>query len=118
MRGGPRLRGRRPAGSSRGLWTRAMADATVAVVADVVEPLPSSTGILPREEPGADGPFSLLMLERHGSVTFPGVHAFPGGVVDPGDHDVRGALPADQTWAPAGGGARPPRAPPYWGAAR
>jgi recombination protein RecT len=94
-----------------------MADATVAVVADVVEPLPSSTVILLREEPGADGPFSLLMLERHGSVTFPGVHAFPGGVVDPGDHDVRGALPADQTWAPAGEGDRPPDALPYWVAA-
>jgi 8-oxo-dGTP pyrophosphatase MutT (NUDIX family) len=83
-----------------------------------VEPLPSSTVILLRDAPGLDGPFHVLMLERHGSVTFPGAHAFPGGVVDPGDHDVAGAtLPADQAWAPAGEGDRPPDALPYWVAA-
>jgi len=83
-----------------------------------VEPLPSSTVILLHDEPGGDGPFRVLMLERHGSVTFPGVHAFPGGVVDPGDHDVPGAaLPADQAWAPEGEGDRPPDALPYWVAA-
>ncbi|MGH7894517.1 MAG: hypothetical protein ACREQL_07605, partial [Candidatus Binatia bacterium] len=37
------------------------------------EPLPSSTVILLREERAGDGPFSVLMLERHGSITFPGV---------------------------------------------
>jgi 8-oxo-dGTP pyrophosphatase MutT (NUDIX family) len=82
-----------------------------------VEPLPSSTVILLREEGGADAPFSLLMLERHGSVTFPGVHAFPGGVVDPGDHEVPGTLPPEQAWAPPGEGDRPPEALPYWVAA-
>ncbi len=82
------------------------------------QPLPSSTVVLLREEASPDGPFSLLMLERHGSVTFPGVHAFPGGVVDPGDHDVTGAtLPPDQAWAPPGEGDRPPEALPYWVAA-
>jgi 8-oxo-dGTP pyrophosphatase MutT (NUDIX family) len=95
-----------------------MAEATVGAVADVAEPLPSSTVILLRDGTGADAPFSVLMLERHGSVTFPGVHAFPGGVVDPGDHEIEGAvLPADQTWAPAGEGDTPHDALPYWVAA-
>jgi len=81
------------------------------------EPLPSSTLILLRDQ-GAEDAFSVLMLERHGSVTFPGVHAFPGGVVDPGDHAVPGAaLPREQAWAPAGEGDRPPDALPYWVAA-
>jgi 8-oxo-dGTP pyrophosphatase MutT (NUDIX family) len=84
----------------------------------VSSPRPSSTVILLRDEPGADGPFSVLMLERHGSIAFPGAHAFPGGVVDPGDADAPGArLPADQQWAPAGEGDRPPDALPYWTAA-
>ncbi len=87
-------------------------------VANVVEPLPSSTVVLLREESGDDAPFSLLMLERHGSVTFPGVHAFPGGVVDPGDHEIANAtLPPDQAWAPAEEGDTPPGALPYWVAA-
>lgn len=82
------------------------------------EPLPSSTLILLRDEPAAGDPFAVLMLERHGSVTFPGVHAFPGGVVDPGDHVVPGArLPADQAWAPSGEGDGPHDALPYWVAA-
>lgn len=79
-----------------------------------VEPLPSSTVILLRDD-AVEGPFQVLMLERHGSVTFPGVHAFPGGVVDPGDHDVAdAAVPTDQTWAPAGEGDQPAEAVPYW----
>ena len=81
-------------------------------------PLPSSTVILLREEHAADGPFSVLMLERHGSITFPGVHAFPGGVVDPGDADTPGAaLPAEQAWSPAAEGDSPPDALRYWVAA-
>ena len=82
------------------------------------QPLPSSTVILLRDATHAGDPFDVLMLERHGSVSFPGVHAFPGGVVDPGDHDVPGAeLPAAQAWAPEGEGDRPPDALPYWVAA-
>jgi 8-oxo-dGTP pyrophosphatase MutT (NUDIX family) len=82
------------------------------------EPLPSSTVILLREESHGDGPFSVLMLQRHGSITFPGVHAFPGGVVEPGDAAVGGArLPADQAWAPAGEGDGPHDALPFWVAA-
>jgi 8-oxo-dGTP pyrophosphatase MutT (NUDIX family) len=58
------------------------------------------------------------MLERHGSVTFPGVHAFPGGVVDPGDHQIAHALlPADQAWAPPDEGDGPADALPFWVAA-
>ena len=80
------------------------------------EPLPSSTVILLRDEPG--GGFSVLMLERHGSITFPGVHAFPGGVLDAMDADVAGlALPPAQVWASAGEGDTPDDALPYWLAA-
>jgi len=82
-------------------------------------PLPSSTVILLRDDAGdAGGPFAVLMLKRHGSVTFPGVHAFPGGVVDPHDADAPGAtLPAGQAWAAAGEGDGPGDALPYWVAA-
>jgi 8-oxo-dGTP pyrophosphatase MutT (NUDIX family) len=80
------------------------------------EPLPSSTVILLRDEP--DGTFSVLMLERHGSITFPGVHAFPGGVVDPGDAERGDArLPSAQAWAAAGEGDTADDAHRYWIAA-
>src|SRR5689334_20100042 len=80
-------------------------------------PRASSTVILLRDG-GTSGAFSVLMLERHGSIAFPGATAFPGGVVDAGDADAPGArLPAEQRWAPAGEGDRPPEALPYWVAA-
>jgi 8-oxo-dGTP pyrophosphatase MutT (NUDIX family) len=67
-------------------------------VSTPAEPLPSSTVILLRDEP--DGTFSVLMLERHGSITFPGVHAFPGGIVDPDDAEfTQTLLPPGQAWA-------------------
>jgi 8-oxo-dGTP pyrophosphatase MutT (NUDIX family) len=79
-------------------------------------PRPSSTVILLRDAPA--GGFSVLLLERHGSIAFPGAHAFPGGVVDPHDAEAPGAtLPPDQRWAEPGLGDRPPDALTYWVAA-
>ena len=79
------------------------------------EPRPSSTVILLREE--RDG-LSVLMLERHGNIAFPGAHVFPGGIVEPSDTDACGALlPSAQEWAAAGEGDRPPEAIVYWMAA-
>jgi len=83
-----------------------------------VAPLPSSTVILLDEDAAGRGPFRILMVKRHGSVTFPGVHAFPGGVVDPADADAPGAtLPADQRWASPQAGDDASTALPYWVAA-
>ena len=81
-------------------------------------PRPSSTVILLGEPRDDEGPFSVLLLERHGSIAFPGATAFPGGVVEAGDADAPGArLPAAQRWAPPGEGDRPPEALAYWVAA-
>src|SRR5438876_601421 len=81
-------------------------------------PRPSSTVILLGAPCDGAGPFSVLLLERHGSIAFPGATAFPGGGVDPGDADAPGArLPAAQRWAPPGEGDRPPEALAYWVAA-
>lgn len=81
-------------------------------------PRPSSTVILLRDEVGGDAPFSVLLLERHGSIAFPGATAFPGGVLDASDADAPGAsLPTGQRWAPPGEGDRPPDALAYWVAA-
>src|SRR5438128_10954074 len=80
-------------------------------------PRPSSTVMLLREETGAEA-FSVLMLERHGSMDFPGAHAFPGGLVDASDADFAdAALPSTQRWAAVGEGDRPPEAIVYWIAA-
>lgn len=87
----------------------------VARMSSPAVPLPSSTVMLLRDEPAGGDPFAVLMLKRHGSVTFPGVHAFPGGVLDPHDADAPGArLPAGQAWAAAGEGDGPDEALPYW----
>ncbi len=95
---------------------RAVADERQA--APLVTPRPSSTVILLREEAHGAGPFSVLLLERHGSIAFPGAHAFPGGVLDPGDGDAPGAtLPAAQRWATSDEGDCPPAAVAYWVAA-
>ncbi len=86
-----------------------------AVSAPAATPRPSSTVIVLAEARDAEGPFSVLLLERHGSIAFPGATAFPGGVVDAGDADAPGArLPAAQRWAPPGEGDRPPEALTYW----
>src|SRR5947209_17618611 len=81
-------------------------------------PRPSSTVILLGEPRDDETPFSVLLLERHGSIAFPGATAFPGGVVDPGDADAPGALlPVQQRWASPSEGDVPPTALPYWMAA-
>src|ERR1043165_613811 len=86
--------------------------------ATVAVPRPSSTVVLLRDDPAPDGPFSVLLLERHGSIAFPGATAFPGGVVDAGDADAPGALlPVEQCWAPPDEGDAAPAALPYWIAA-
>jgi 8-oxo-dGTP pyrophosphatase MutT (NUDIX family) len=82
------------------------------------EPLPSSTVIVLREDAQGHAPFQILMVKRHGSITFPGVHAFPGGVVDAADAQAPGAaLPADQRWAGTAGADDPTTALPFWVAA-
>src|ERR1700692_3752173 len=83
--------------------------------APAADPRASSTVAVLREEREAEGPFSVLLLERHGSIAFPGATAFPGGVVDASDVDAPGArLPAAQRWARPGEGDRPPEALTYW----
>lgn len=104
-----------PRGDSSGaaaaapLWSRPVTVAT---------PQPSSTVVLLRDEPAGPEPFSVLLLERHGSIAFPGAHVFPGGMLEPGDHACLDArLPATQRWAPPGEGDGPDDARPYWVAA-
>lgn len=85
---------------------------------DAPTPRPSSTVILLRAETQEPDPFSVLMLERHGSIAFPGAHAFPGGGLDAGDADASGAaLPPTQRWSPPADGDSPPGALVYWVAA-
>jgi glyoxylase-like metal-dependent hydrolase (beta-lactamase superfamily II)/8-oxo-dGTP pyrophosphatase MutT (NUDIX family) len=67
-------------------------------------PRPSATVVLVR--PGPAG-LEVLLVERPSSMAFAGgLHAFPGGTIDPGDRDAalaaRSALPADdlaRAWA-------------------
>ena len=54
-----------------------MADASVA--------RPSSTVVLAREVAGEP---EIFMVRRHENLSFGAAHAFPGGVVDPGDSNV------------------------------
>src|SRR5207253_890948 len=90
----------------------------VAVSAPPATPRPSSTVILLGAPRDADGPFSVLLLERHGSIAFPGATAFPGGGVDAADADAPGAvLPIEQRWASPGEGDVAPTALPCWVAA-
>ena len=78
-------------------------------------PLPSTTVILLRDEPAGDEPFSVLLAERNGSIAFPGAHAFPGGVLEPGDQHAGAArLPPAQRWAGVGDGDTLADALPYW----
>lgn len=51
-----------------------------------VEPVPAATIMLLREAAGSP---EVLMLERHAKSAFlPDLYVFPGGRVDPGDHEL------------------------------
>ncbi len=46
-----------------------------------------ATVMLVRDGQHADRPLEVFMLRRHPRTAFGSVHVFPGGVVDPADHD-------------------------------
>lgn len=46
-----------------------------------------ATVMLVRDGDHADRPLEVFMLRRHPRTAFGSVHVFPGGVVDPSDHD-------------------------------
>ena len=56
-----------------------------------VTPRPAATIMLLRDSPTDIGErLEVLLLRRSGRTPFvPGAHVFPGGAVDPGDHDPR-----------------------------
>jgi hypothetical protein len=67
-----------------------------------------------RDEPRPTGRSPCSCSSGTGA-SFPGVHAFPGGIVDPTDASVAGAsLPAAQAWAAPGEGDTPDDALPCW----
>ncbi|MET0904172.1 MAG: NUDIX hydrolase [Acidimicrobiales bacterium] len=47
-----------------------------------------ATVMLVRDGDHANDPLEVFMLRRHPSTAFGSVHVFPGGVVDPDDHDL------------------------------
>lgn len=47
-----------------------------------------ATVMLVRDGDHAERPLEVLMLKRHPRTAFGSVHVFPGGVVDPADHDL------------------------------
>ena len=56
-------------------------------MSDLPEPIPAATLVLMRERPG--GPPELLVMERTGHMAFAaGALVFPGGRIDPADHDT------------------------------
>lgn len=60
-------------------------------MSDLPEPIPAATLVLMR--PQVDGAPELLMIERTGDMVFAaGALVFPGGRIDPEDHDLARAL--------------------------
>ncbi len=56
-------------------------------MSDLPPPIPAATLVLMR--PAADGPPQLLMTERASHMAFAaGAYVFPGGRIDPADHDT------------------------------
>jgi 8-oxo-dGTP pyrophosphatase MutT (NUDIX family) len=59
---------------------------------DLPEPIPAATLILMREAPGGGAP-EILMLERSETMAFAaGALVFPGGRIDPADHEAAARL--------------------------
>ncbi|HEX8655216.1 MAG TPA: NUDIX domain-containing protein [Allosphingosinicella sp.] len=59
-------------------------------MAELPEPIPAATLVLMR----AGSPPELLMMERASTMAFAaGALVFPGGRIEPGDHDAAGAFP-------------------------
>jgi 8-oxo-dGTP pyrophosphatase MutT (NUDIX family) len=59
---------------------------------DLPDPIPAATLILMRPGP-AGGPPEILMMERAGTMAFAaGALVFPGGRIDPGDHEAAAEL--------------------------
>jgi 8-oxo-dGTP pyrophosphatase MutT (NUDIX family) len=60
-------------------------------MAELPEPIPAATLVLMR--PAAGGPPELLMTERASNMAFAaGAVVFPGGRIDPGDHEAAAAF--------------------------
>jgi len=54
------------------------------------EAVPAATILLIRDGPPPDGELEVFMVQRHHQIDFAtGALVFPGGKVDPGDHDAR-----------------------------
>jgi 8-oxo-dGTP pyrophosphatase MutT (NUDIX family) len=64
-------------------------------VTGIPTPRPAATVLLLRDRP--DGLFEVFMVQRSNKSSFmPGAHVFPGGAVDPEDHDHPGDLSAEE----------------------
>lgn len=75
-------------------WNDPGRDALSCVMTSPV-PIPAATLIILRDGASADAPPDLLMVERAGTMAFAGgAWVFPGGRVDPGDHELARRLGA------------------------
>ena len=64
-------------------------------MADLPEPIPAATLVLMRSAVGGGAP-ELLMMERAATMAFAaGALVFPGGRIDPGDHEAAEGFPDD-----------------------
>lgn len=61
--------------------------------------IPAASLIVFRSGPAPGDPPQLLMVSRSRAMVFAaGAAVFPGGRIDPGDHDLAAALPGDLAW--------------------
>lgn len=69
---------------------------------DLPPPIPAATLILMRPARAGGAPPEILMIERAANMAFAaGALVFPGGRIDPGDHDTARRLAPDLPDAPA-----------------